>query len=113
MRQNANMSVSGGVVVKTSIKGRRKEKEVEKILMERGYSTEIVRNIKYMRRDYFGCADIIAINNKHVLLVAVTDRKNRARSIKRLREFTNHPRLCFRKVCFWYDWDGWHEETVG
>jgi len=87
--------------VNTVRKGSRKELEVTKMLESMGYSCEKVRKTKMFSGDYFGCADIIAMNKRELLLVAVTDVSHVSRARRKLKAFTNHPPGT-RKVIYSY-----------
>lgn len=81
-------------------KGNKKENEVKAIHEARGYTVERVRNVPFHHGDLLGCADLICSNKKHMKLIAVTSRANRARARKALKSFTNHPPWVVKEV--WY-----------
>ena len=89
--------------MKTVAKGNRFEREVKNTLEANGYSVEKQKNVRFQKtHDFFGAADLIATNKKHIRFIAVTSKHNISRARKKLQAFTNHPKLLIKEIHYYY-----------
>lgn len=104
---------NGVWMVKTVQKGDRMELKAKKIMESRGFVVEKVRKSRFFKGDLFGCADLICINKDRIIFIAVTNKSNKSRSKKRLRQFSKHPCVICKEVWVYPGvWQGFDIEVV-
>lgn len=91
---------------KTS-RGKYLEKKAEKQLKEQGYWVEKAKRVRFQPVDFWGCWDLIAINQKEIRFIQVSDVKFYNRSRKEKELLLAFPRPPYTSKEYW------HYEKVG
>jgi len=86
----------------TTSRGKYIEKKAENKLKEEGYWVEKVKWVKWQPKDFFGCWDLIAVNQKHIRFIQVSAGELSDRSRQKKEQMLAFPKPPGSQKEYWH-----------